>query len=200
MKKVFISLMLLFASTLVFAFEFSLGARAGVDLNIYEFRESDFNADMKMAAGVGINGFANFSLPIKGLYIQPEVGFHYHNATAQFNDRDVDFHFMTIDLPVLVYYKFDLNKRFFIMPGIGPKPSFTIGKIDGDWDFDLLSPFNMGLEIDAVFGINAGSGAVLISVRFSNDFSLMRVDNDDETKIGSDRSLNVSAGYQFKIK
>lgn len=210
MKKLVAVLTAFFASAMLFAFDLSIGVRTGVDINLFDVRVGDFKADMKPAAGFGVNVLANIGLPVKGLYLQPEIGYHYRNISAKFANRDADSDYMTLDVPILIAYKFPLNKYVYIQPALGPKFSAMLNEMNGDWDYGVNSYFNFGAEVGATVGINAGPGAVLVDFRYSNDFTKIKIDGTiDDTvnkrevtdwELGCTRAVYISVGYQFKIK
>lgn len=260
MKKLITIAAALFASASLFAFDLDLklGARLSDDLNFFDFKSGDaedlvkdycgahdFHSGIpedeikavgidatKLMMGFGANVYANIGLPfLKGLGVQPEVGFHYHNVGFEpEHGSDWEFNYMTLDIPVMVTYKLDITDMFFIQPELGPRFSFTLGKFKTDKDekigpsdfrikafdseFDLSSPFNIGIEAGVTFGINVGPGSIVINARYVRDFTKTKVetnalyDLNDEGKpvykshdfdIGSTQSVNISVGYQIRI-
>lgn len=228
MKKLITIAAALFASASLFAFDLDLklGARLSDDINIYDLKCGDMDDGvdtLKPMMGFGLNVYGNIAMPfLKGLGVQPEIGFHYHNAGyVPEKGDDVEFHYMTLDIPVMVTYRIDVSDMFFIQPEIGPRFSFTLGKFvadnpSGGEDLDPKSPFNFGFEVGTGFGINVGPGSIMIDVRYVRDFTKTQVEIDvpdvaaslregkevltsKDFDFGSTQSINISVGYQIRI-
>ena len=209
MKKIIAVAAALFISAASFALDITAGGRANFGLNIYDFKCGDMDDavdNLKPMPGFGITGIVNIGIPVvEGLGVQPEVGFHFHGMgfVPKYGD-DLEGHYMTLDIPVLVTYKYDINDKFFIQPEIGPKFSFTLGKIyqdkPDDDDADLKTPFNFGIAVGATFGINGiGPGSILVNLRYNRDFTKHTIDDDDDSKFGSGQTIDVGIGYQIKV-
>lgn len=202
MKKIITFAAVFFASVALFAIDhFNVGARMSVDINLFDVRAGDYDADMKPDAGIGVNILANIDLK-NGFCIQPEIGFHHHKIMAKFKNGDREAHYKTLDAVVLAAYRYDLCKYVFLQPAVGPRVSATLDEMNGDKEFDygLLYYFNFGIDVGLTVGINVGPGAALVDFRFENDFTKFIADTDDKLELGIGRQVYISLGYQFKIK
>ena len=212
MKKLIAAAAALLISGFAFAQGLTVeaGPRIGDELNIFDFKNGDlddFVDSLAVHPGFSLSAFANIGLPfVEGLGVQPEVSFHIHEIgfKPEYGDEDdTKWFYFSLDIPVLVTYKINVNEHFFIRPEVGPRFSFVLGKIyDKDWDkidTDLKTPFNFGLTAGVCFGINVGPGAIVIDARYNRDFTKVIYDNNAETEIGSAQSIELSVGYAFKI-
>ncbi|MBQ3671165.1 MAG: PorT family protein [Treponema sp.] len=207
MKKRISFALIFFAAASLFAVDLDLtiGLRAGMDINFFDFDCGDWSGDSKIASGFGGNAFVQISVPgVENLAIQPELGIRYHNIKIDRSYVDRDFNFTTLDIPVMVTYAFHLNELFFLQPEVGPRFSFVLGKISGDDDYTVKYPFNFGFEAGLTFGVKTGPGHILVNTRFVRDFTKITVDDTlkhtaNGDTIGSVQSVNISLGYQMQL-
>ena len=183
-----------------FAVDLTVGGRAGLDLNFFAWDEDDF--DTKVAPGFNINALVNIGITDE-LGIQPEIGFAHRPVKGEWSESgysgDIEAAANVLEIPVLVTYKIGINDMFFIQPELGPKLSFTLGKLTSDdGDTEVKSPVNFGIAVGVGCGINLGPGALLIDARYNRDFTKIK-DKDDEENIGSFQSVDLSVGYQIKL-
>lgn len=231
MKKIIVAAAAVLLSGMAFAQDISLevGGRASFDVNIFDFKngenlgiDNDVWVDsLKPKPGFGVNALVNIGFPI-GIGIQPEVGFHYHTAgfkmkgAQKTNTHDPDddsYVYMTLDVPILVTYKANISDVFFIRPELGPKISFTLGRVglkakyekdDDKWDeihySKIKSPFNFGISAGVGFGFNLGGGALLIDARYNRDFTKVKMKEENyDFEVGSPQSIEISVGYSVKV-
>ena len=176
MKKIIAAAAALLISGFAFAQDLTVeaGPRIGDELNIFDFKNGDFD---------------DF---VDSLAVHPEYG----------DEDNTKCFYFSLDIPVLVTYKINVNEHFFIRPEVGPRFSFVLGKLyDKDWDKydnDLKSPFGFGLTAGVCFGINVGPGAIVIDARYNRNFTKFVYD-DTDFEIGSPQSIELSVGYAFKI-
>lgn len=220
MKKIIAAAAAFVLAGFAFAQSFSIdvGVKVEDELNIFDFKNGDFDDGVDYLLpypGFGIDAFASIGLPIEGLAIQPEVGFHIHQTGYEPKNGDSDdtrMHYMTLDIPVLVTYKININDIFFIRPEVGPRFSFVLGKLyDKDWDeinMDVNRPFNVGIAAGVSFGFNVGPGAIIIDLRYNRDFTKIECEREFnilgekwtvDWDIGSAQSIQIGVGYAFKI-
>ena len=232
MKKIIATIATLFAATSLLTAELpsviqerdlTVGGRIGLGLNFFDFNcGGDVGEDIKLMPGFGLNAFANMpistlaTLPeyLEPLGVQVELGLHVHNiATNDKKDEDAKGHYFTLDIPILATYKLDVNDMISVTPLLGPKFSFTLGKVYNDGylldDFALKSPFNFGIEVGATAAINIiGPGQILVDIRYNRDFTKMTGDGEfkdaskntfDDPVLGSGQSIDISVGYQMKL-
>ena len=185
--------------------DFAIGARAGMDVNLFDFGCGDWTGDSKLASGFGGNVFVNIALSsAQGFSVQPEVGIHYHNIKIDRTTSDRDFNFTTLEVPVLAAYTFHLNEIFILQPEAGPRLSFLLGKIGGDDEYDVKTPLTFGVEAGLTFGVKTGPGHILVCARYGRDFTRIAVDRTlrhtkNGDKIGAAQSFGISLGYRMQL-
>ncbi|MBR0031789.1 MAG: outer membrane beta-barrel protein [Treponema sp.] len=235
MKKIIATIATLFAATSLFAAELpsvikdrnlTVGGRIGLGLNFFDFKcGGDVGEDIKLMPGFGLNAFANMpistlaTLPevLEPLGVQVELGLHVHNISSSDKDDETSkAHYFTLDIPILATYKLDVNDMISVQPLLGPKFSFTLGKVYNDGyfldGFGLKSPFNFGIEVGATAFLNlVGPGQIVVDIRYNRDFTKMTGDGDFNLKhdgtsykledpvLGSGQSIDISVGYQMKL-
>ena len=221
MKKIITALATLFTTASLLTAELpealqerdlDVGGRIGLGFNFFDFKCGDLDTDIKLMPGFGLNAFANMpistlaELPeaLEPLGVQVELGLQVHNiATADYDDEDAKAHYFTLDIPILATYKLDVTDMISVQPLFGPKFSFTLGKIYNDGyflnDVKIKSPFNFGIALGAMVGINIiGPGEILVDLRYNRDFTKMK-DDDRDRSIGSGQSIDLSVGYRMKL-
>ena len=200
-KNLFFAAIFIFAASSIFSIDLSVGGRGALALNVYDFKcGDDDESDLKLSAGYGLGAYANIGLPfLDGLGVQPEFVFAYHNIKKEKSNKDYDYHYMMLNIPVMATYRIPFTEMFFIQPAIGPRFSFVLGDVGGDSEFSLKSPFNFGIAAGAAFGINFTAGTVLLDLRYNRDFTKMIVDNSAETELGSAQFIEIGLSYQVKL-
>ena len=207
MKKHISLLAVLIASLAIFAEapNLTIGLRGCMGMNFFDFDCGDWSGDTKLAAGFGGNAFVSVSLPfVENLSLQPEIGIHYHAIKIDRKTADRDFNFTMLEIPVMVTYSFHLNELLFLQPELGPRISVLLGKINGDDEYSIKYPFNLGFEAGLTFGVKTGPGHILINTRFVRDFTKITVDNTlkhtaNGDLLGSVQCTNISVGYQMQL-
>lgn len=206
MKKILGILVAVAMSTMAFAQ--TVGARGGVAINNYVLDEkmSAVEDYQKSTNTFTAAVYADFDISaVDGLFIQPEIGFTQHSLKFVIPAMgSLEFLTKTIDLPVLVGYKYNITDSLFVKGLFGPKVSFNIGKMqqkeDGEanGEDDIDNIFNFGIAAGIELGYKVGPGAVIIDARYNRDFTtLALVSGDSTTKMGKYQSFDISVGYQM---
>lgn len=205
MKKILGILVAVAMSTMAFAQ--TVGARGGVAINnpildggVMEAYEDYLVTSNTFTAAV----YADFDIPaVDGLFIQPEIGFTNHVVKLSVMGNSITTSGNTIDLPVLVGYKYDITDSLFVKGLLGPRVALNIGKIKtaslgGESEDEYDNLFNFGIAAGIELGYKVGPGAAIIDARYNRDFTMITVKDSGTTyKYGTYQSFDISVGYQM---
>lgn len=175
----------------------------------------------KATVNGGAAVFARYELPLalpldSKLGVQLDIGFNANNGGAMETEilgkkLKQTISFNTLDIPLLITYRLPIIDLLDLRVGVGPNFGIVLGKmkqkvkggpidLDNSTDVELASKVLVGLMADIGVGINLGPGALLVDVRFLNDFSKLKTKVGDEKKdFLTRRNLSFSLGYEMKF-
>lgn len=238
MKKILIlvSVFAFVASVATAEIGLAVGAKGVFGFPIGTQRESSFDNNMQnMASAAGgvttknmamANGggalFVRYELPW-GLPLNNKIGFQLETAfnanngiskTYESNDKKIDVHtsFHTIDIPLLVTYRFPIGIVDFRV-GVGPNFGIAVG--DASYKFresgvrdedtiksEITKRLIIGLAFEFAFGFHLGRGAFVTNIRYLNDFTKLEI-KEINSGMKSDlllrRNLSFSLGYEVRF-
>lgn len=157
-----------------------------------------------------------FALPLDSrLGVQLDVGFNANNGTSAKIDLIIleledTVSFNTLDIPLLITYRLPVNDLLDVRVGVGPNFGIVLGKVKRDEylngtkqttrEYDVASKLLIGLLADVGVGFNLGPGALLVDVRYLNDFTKLATGNKaNSTDLLTRRNLSLSVGYEMKF-
>lgn len=165
--------------------------------------------------------FVRYELPLalpldSKLGVQLDVGFNANNGSSIESEIPIlgkykqTISFNTLDIPLLITYRLPIGSLLDVRVGVGPNFGLVLGKVKATTqldrtklatvDDDVASKFLIGLMADVGVGINLGPGALLVDVRFLNDFTKFAVgDKDNKFDLLTRRNLSFSVGYEMKF-
>lgn len=232
MKKILalVAAMIFVASVATAEIGLAVGAKGVLGFPVGTRRESSFDDNMKgmlnVSGGVDIkrmamlNGggalFVRYELPW-GLPFNNKIGFQLETAfnanngiskTYQSYGKQMDVHtsFHTIDIPLLVTYRFPVGIVDFRV-GVGPNLGIAVG--DASYKFrysgvsaedkikmEINNRLLIGLAWELAFGFNVWHGAFVTNIRYLNDFTKLEINKNDFL---TRRNLSVSIGYEVRF-
>lgn len=239
MKKILILVSAFFfvASVATAEIGLAVGAKGVFGFPVGTQRDSGFDNIMQnMLGGSGgvttkniamANGggalFVRYELPW-GLPLNNKIGFQLETAfnanngiskTYEINSKKMDVHtsFHTIDIPLLVTYRFPIGIVDFRV-GVGPNFGIAVG--DASYKFrysdvkdekkiksEMDKRFLIGMVWELAFGFHLGRGAFVTNIRYLHDFTKLEIEKIDgiltEPDVLIRRNLSFSLGYEVRF-
>lgn len=167
--------------------------------------------------------FVRYELPLalpldSKLGVQLDVGFNANNGSSIEYEIPIlgkskqTISFNTLDIPLLITYRLPIGSLLDVRAGVGPNFALVLGKVKfasylagtklPTIEVDIASKLLIGILADVGVGINLGPGALLVDVRFLNDFTKLAVDangNGNKMDFLTRRNLSFSVGYEMKF-
>lgn len=225
MKKIVVFAAIFVAVTSLATAEIGLavGAKGVAGFPAGTTLESKLGSGEKMVPTVNGGGavFIRYELPLalpldSKLGVQVDVGFNANNGVAieyeipilgKFKEINS---FNTVDIPLLVTYRLPVLGLLDVRVGVGPNFGIVLGKVKRDeylngtkqatGEDDVASKLLIGLLADVGVGFNLGPGALLVDVRFLNDFTKLATgDKNNKSDVLTRRNLSLSVGYEMRF-
>ena len=210
MKKIIAMVAAAFVAASAFAYDISLGGRINTNISLFDFSQGDSDYfedyDIFPACGFGAVALVNVSDltdAVPGLGVQIEFGFA--NETIAYKDKDEDAQSVggsvfSLQIPILVTYKYDINDKFYVQGELGPRLSFLTN--GASYAYKLDGPFQFGIAVGGVVGVNiTDRTAVTFGARYNRDFTKVKGHEDSgfDKEFGSNQFIDLSAGVVFKM-
>jgi hypothetical protein len=188
MKKVVLSLVVLFASASAFA-QLSGGLKAGLNVANWGADVKD-QSDSKSRIGYHVGGFVTFNLS-DALSVQPELLYNSVGAKTDV-DGDVDYVMNYLSIPVMLTY--NINESFNIQAG--PQLGLLLSaeaKVE-DVEVDIKELFT-GTDFGFNLGVGANFGKISASARYCLGLANVLEDSGDDK--GTNNVIQLSVGYKL---
>lgn len=179
MKKVFLSLSLLFVMGAVFGQEVKYGLKAGVNFANQTFSSGGMSASPSSLTSFHFQGFVDYGVS-SNFSIQPGLGISGKGFKGDSDQGDVEVNLMYLEIPVNALAKFPVSFGKIFLGG-GPYAGVKLSekyKLEGEDIDEDESSFNTadfgvnflgGLEFSNGLTLNANYGLGLINVMKDSD-------------------------------
>ena len=182
MRKLVLTFVLIFASSMIFA-QFTLGPKIGYNTSKLSVDQSDIETSLKNSFQFGI--FARIG---KKLYLQPEVNwltqggvFKQPEVTGSISPFEQEIDLKTIQIPVIIGYKIINPKIINIRILVGPVASIiTDKKIESKDISGYIDPIKDADIEDMLWSIQLGAGVdiLMFTIDVRYNIGLNKVIND----------------------
>ena len=217
MKKIIAMVAAAFVAASAFAYDISLGGRINTSIDLFDPSTGDIyesnsifdDGEVYPAIGFGAVALVNVSDltdAVPGLGVQLEFGFFNNNTCVKRpgkNGADDIYKResqISLQIPILVTYKYDINDKFYVQGELGPRLSFYTNGKAGDKDGEIDNPFQFGIAVGGVVGVNiTDRTAVTFGARYNRDFTKITLDQNGKTDLGSAQFIDLNAGVVFKM-
>ncbi len=192
MKKLVVLAVALFTFSLMNA-QFSLGAKAGVNLASWNISEDDEDDMLKNRIAYHVGVVAEISLSDK-FSVQPELLYSSVGAKMEFMEMEADLITDYLSIPIMVKYYAVEGLGIEVGPQIGFPLSAT-AKAEGEEDDfkDELESIDFGLGFGASYKLEMG---VFFNARYVLGMTNIMKEVDDDEYI-KNNVFQFSVGYMF---
>lgn len=175
MKKLVVLLAVLVCYSTVHAQLFDFGLRGGISSTNVKVEDTDTwkEVDRESEFGYHVGIFARVNPPLIPLYVQPEVLFSKTGGTvtlenATEGERNLEYNFNRVDVPVLVGLKFGLFR-------INAGPTFNIitnaERKVGPGDFEDIKDDYKNATVGYQAGVGVDLGPLLVDLKYEGSLS-----------------------------
>jgi len=206
-----------FAFLAVFAFfssnvsaQISLGVKAGVNIATVSLSDefSPEGASEKSTVGFLFGGVAQFGLSDM-FSIQPEVLYYQKGYVQEFEASaggfDLTVTWNYLEVPVLLKANFGDSDKLNYYEGIGPSMGYALdatfddgtNKEDIDFEQGELSRLDWSLALDAGVNVPAGSGSLMLNLRYM--LGISNIKDSPDPGDAKHRGIEVSIGDLFPL-
>ncbi|MEN8118569.1 MAG: porin family protein [Bacteroidota bacterium] len=194
MKRIlFISLILLFGTTIFAQPTFDLGIKAGINNSKLSLNKSDYNSESIVKAHIGAFGRIGWSR----LYLQPEIYFSAKGGDISSNPSNpiktaTAFNYNNVDVPMLLGFKVIKGKVVDVHVIAGPVFSFiTKSEIDNEtlFDPDYYKNHYVGVQ----YGLGADILFFTIDARMEHGNTLY----DHPALEGKNSTFMITVGFKI---
>ncbi len=181
---------------------FSFGPRVGVSSSTLNIKDSDgYRFDSEGAQlGFHAGAFARISIPVIGIYVQPEVLFTSNSGKVNVNGPSVtdqirNYDFNRIDVPIMIGFKTAKVLRF----NVGPSFSYLLSaKEDGTSIKEDYKNSTIGYQA----GIGLDLGPLLVDLKYEGNLSKFgeQITIVEGTSFNTDQRVNqfiLSLGFRL---
>ncbi|KAA8484675.1 outer membrane protein with beta-barrel domain [Arcticibacter tournemirensis] len=198
MKKVFLSLSLLFVMGAVFGQEVKYGLKAGVNFANQTFSSSGMSVSLSSLTSFHFHGFVDYGVS-PNFSIQPGIGVSGKGFKSDSGEEEAEVNVMYLDIPVNALAKFPVSFGKIFLGG-GPYAGVKLSekyKLDGESLDEDESSFNTadfgvnflgGLEFSNGLTLNANYGLGLINVMKESELADVTAKN---------KVFSISVGFLF---
>lgn len=198
MKKVFLSLSLLFVMGAVFGQEVKYGLKAGVNFANQTFSSSGMSVSLSSLTSFHFHGFVDYGVS-PNFSIQPGIGVSGKGFKSDSGEEEAEVNVMYLDIPVNALAKFPVSFGKIFLGG-GPYAGVKLSekyKLDGESLDEDESSFNTadfgvnflgGLEFNNGLTLNANYGLGLINVMKESELADVTAKN---------KVFSISVGFLF---
>ncbi|MGX5688821.1 porin family protein [Arcticibacter tournemirensis] len=198
MKKVFLSLSLLFVMGAVFGQEVKYGLKAGVNFANQTFSSSGISVSLSSLTSFHFHGFVDYGVS-PNFSIQPGIGVSGKGFKSDSGEEEAEVNVMYLDIPVNALAKFPVSFGKIFLGG-GPYAGVKLSekyKLEGETLDEDESSFNTadfgvnflgGLEFNNGLTLNANYGLGLINVMKDSELADVTAKN---------KVFSLSVGFLF---
>ncbi|RXF69139.1 porin family protein [Arcticibacter tournemirensis] len=198
MKKVFLSLSLLFVMGAVFGQEVKYGLKAGVNFANQTFSSSGMSVSLSSLTSFHFHGFVDYGVS-PNFSIQPGIGVSGKGFKSDSGEEEAEVNVMYLDIPVNALAKFPVSFGKIFLGG-GPYAGVKLSekyKLEGETLDEDESSFNTadfgvnflgGLEFNNGLTLNANYGLGLINVMKDSELADVTAKN---------KVFSISVGFLF---
>lgn len=198
MKKVFLSLSLLFVMGAVFGQEVKYGLKAGVNFANQTFSSSGMSVSLSSLTSFHFHGFVDYGVS-PNFSIQPGIGVSGKGFKSDSGEEEAEVNVMYLDIPVNALAKFPVSFGKIFLGG-GPYAGVKLSekyKLEGETLDEDESSFNTadfgvnflgGLEFNNGLTLNANYGLGLINVMKDSELADVTAKN---------KVFSLSVGFLF---
>lgn len=161
---------------------YSFGLRAGANYsNIYGDPET-----LNREGNVGVT-FGAFSRIGGKLYVEPSVYYSLYSSKFEMNNQKHEVKFGTLQIPVLIGYKFFERSDLNLHVGVGPEANLNLKKPDAVQgneykSFDPRARFNLGVDLKNV------------TFDLASSYGLGKINKSLDQRIGM---YSLTVGFKF---
>lgn len=185
MKKLVLTFVLIFASSMIFA-QFTFGPKIGYNTSKLSVDQSDISTSLKNSFQFGI--FARIGKSDSKVYIQPEINwltqggvFKQPEVTGSISPFEQEIDLKTVQIPVIIGYKIINPKIVNIRILAGPVASIiTDKKIESKDISGYIDPIKEADIEDMLWSIQVGAGVdiLMFTIDVRYNIGLNKVIND----------------------